>query len=117
MRREIQFEKDLYGWYAVLPEWTGPRDELEMVAGADNWLDILCQGEWDVWMTISDEPFDGAEKLEFISMGLIEGFEYGRGAWYVAREYMGLDFSLKMWLCDVTTFVFGDYPKIIYYKV
>jgi hypothetical protein len=68
-------------------------------------------------MTISDEPFDGAERLDLISLGLIEGFEYGRGAWYVAREYMGLDFNLKLWLCDVTTFVFGDYPKVIYYKV
>lgn len=117
MTRRIKFEKDMGFWYAVLPEWKGDRADLQMVAGADSWLDILCEGEWDVWMTISDKPFNGAEELTLIGFGLLEGPELGEGAWYLAKTYLGLDFDLKMWLCDVTKFVFGDFPKTIYYKV
>lgn len=117
MIRRIKFEKTLYDWYAVIPEWTGDRADLQMVSGADQWLDILCDGEWDVWMTISDTPFDGAEELHQTTLGRIEGPELGEGAWYQVKTYFGLDFNLKIWLCDVTKFVFGDFPKTIYYKV
>lgn len=116
MIRRIQFEKDHIYWYAVLPEWTGPKGDLQMVCGADTWLDLLCQGEWDVWMYISDEPFAGAEELHLLSLGQLEGPELGEGAWYMAKTYMGLEYNLKMWLCDVTKFVFGDFPPVIYYK-
>lgn len=117
MIRRIKFEKTLHEWYAVIPEWKGDRSDLQMVAGADAWLDILCDGEWDVWMKISDQPFTGAEELHLIGLGFIEGPEFGEGAWYNARTYIGLDFNIKMWLCDVTKFIFGDFPKTIYYKV
>jgi hypothetical protein len=30
-------------------------------------------------------------------------------------EYMGVDYELTMWLCDVTKFVFGEFPKNIYF--
>lgn len=116
MRRRIQFEKLGHEWFAVLPEWQGPKADLQMVCGADTWLDILCQGEWDVWLLISDEPFDGAEKLFMLGEGRLEGPELGEGAWYEAKTYIGLEYNLEMWLCDVTQFVFGNFPKIIYYK-
>jgi hypothetical protein len=117
MTRRIKFEKVLHEWYAVIPEWEGERAELQMVAGADTWLDLICEGAWDVWMTISDAPFAGAEELHLIELGKLEGPEIGTGAWYIAKTYLGLEFNLKMWLCDVTKFVFGDFPKTIYYKV
>jgi hypothetical protein len=116
MRRRLKFEKEQTGWYAVIPEWTGPKADLEMVCGADVWLDILCQGEWHVWMTISDNPFDGAEKLIMTELGRIHGPEYGTGAWYRAETYIDIEYNLDMWLCDVTKFVFEDFPKVIYYK-
>jgi hypothetical protein len=49
-------------------------------------------------------------------LGRLEGPEYGEGAWYVMEEYAGLRFGLSMWLCDVTKFVFGDFPLKIYFK-
>lgn len=112
MRRRLKFEKELIDWFVDLPEWDGSRAELQMVCGADTWLDLLCQGDWDVWLTISDEAFDGAEKLILIEPG---DFETG-GAYYLAETYFGLEYNLKMWLCDVTKFVFGDFPAIIYYR-
>ena len=41
----------------------------------------------------------------------------GEGSWYKLNTYMGIDYSLDMWLCDVTKFVFGDFPEVIYFSV
>ena len=81
-----------------------------MVAGADTWLDIMSQGEWEIWLTLSDEPFEGAEQLELIDSGLEEGATYG------LSKYMGIDYFIEMWLCDVTKFVFGKFPSVIYFR-
>lgn len=117
MKRRIKFEKEGFDWFAVIPEWEGSRADLQMVCGADTWLDILCQGEWHVWLTISDEPFDGAEKLHLIDLNRYNGEEVGSGASYLLKNYLGgIEYNLEMWLCDVTKFVFGDFPKIIYFK-
>jgi hypothetical protein len=52
----------------------------------------------------------------FLHLGTLEGPEIGEGAWYILNQYLGIDFNLKMWLCDVTKFVFGNFPKKIYFK-
>lgn len=111
MRRRLQFEKDLIDWFVVLPEWEGDRADLQMVCGADTWLDLLCDGEWHIWLVVSDEPFDGAEEII-----VTHGEDFGSGQWYETKTYMGLEYNIKMWLCDVTKFVFGYFPSTIYYK-
>ena len=82
----------------------------------DIFCDILSQGESEVYVTLSTKPFEYCGTLEFLNLGRLEGFELGEGAWYSLKEHMGLPFNLKMWLCDVTKFVFGDFPKQIYFK-
>lgn len=117
MKRRLKFEKETNGWFVNLPEWSGSKSDLEMVLNADTWLDLLCQGEWYVWLIISDEPFDGAEKLIRTSLGCTlfeEPIE--SGATYKIESYMGIPYEFTMWLCDVTKFVFGDFPETIYYK-
>jgi hypothetical protein len=117
MERRLKFEKDDdHRWYAVLPEWEGSRDELEMVCGADTWLEILSQGEDHVWMTIADEPFENANHIELHGTGIYSGVEVGSGASYMLRDYIGIPYELEMWLCDVTLFVFGKFPEKIYYS-
>jgi hypothetical protein len=111
-----RFYRDEIGWFVDLPEWEGTKSDLQMVMGADTFLDILSQGENEVYVTLSTEPFEYCGVLDYIFLGRLEGPELGEGAWYSLREYMGLDFNLKMWLCDVTKFVFGDFPKQIYFK-
>ena len=111
-----RFYRDEIGWFVDLPEWEGTKSDLQMVMGADMFLDILAQGENEVYVTLSTEPFEYCGVLDYIFPGRLEGPELGEGAWYSLREYMGLDFNLKMWLCDVTKFVFGDFPKQIYFK-
>ena len=117
MRKRIKFEKDGLDWFAVIPEWEGPRADLQMVCGADTWLDILSQGENRVFLTISDEEFEGADRLVLIALGQYDELEIGSGASYkLATQLCGIDYDLEMWLCDVTKFVFGRFPKIIYFK-
>lgn len=114
--RSYRFYRDEFGWFVDLPEWEGTKSDLEMVMGADTFLDILAQGENEVYVTLSTEPFEYCGVLDYLHKGRLEGPELGEGAWYSLKEHMGLDFKLKMWLCDVTKFVFGDFPKQIYFK-
>jgi hypothetical protein len=99
-------------WYVDLPEWEGPKAALEMVMGADTMLDILSQGTGEVVMYMSTEFQERCERLVFLH----ETPDIGEGAYYHMESYMGLEFNLDVWLCDVTKFVFGDFPKEIYFS-
>lgn len=114
--RNFKFYKDRDGWFVDLPEWEGSKSDLQMVMGADTFLDIISQGEDGVYVTLSDTEFEGCEVLDMTHLGRLEGPELGEGAWYILEEYVGMRFDLHMWLCDVTKFVFGDFPFKIYFK-
>lgn len=114
--RQFKFYKNEYGWFVDLPEWEGEVWDLQMVMGADIFCDLLAQGNSEIFVTLSTEPFEGCDTLEMLFLGRLEGPELGEGAWYFLDEYVGLPYSLKMWLCDVTKFVFGSFPSKIYFK-
>jgi len=105
--KNYKFTKEKDRWYINLPEWEGNKEDLEMVSGADTMLDILAQGEEEINVTISTEPFYGY----FISLYFQEE-AYG-GANYDLISEMH---SFPVWLCCVTKFVFGKFPEIIYIK-
>ena len=112
--RKLRFYKESdHRWYVDLPEWEGSKADLEMVSGADSMLEYMSEGEGEVWLylsdTIQDETWD---ELELTGLAT----DLGNGAYYELKEYNGIRINLKMWLCDVTKFVFGDFPKIIYIK-
>lgn len=107
--KSYKFEVNNRRWYVVLPEWTGTKAELEMVCGADTMLDIIAEGESYVTLTLSLEPFEGAVTLEKIADNASAG-----GADYILKEFGGIQYNLEMWLCDVTSFVFGHLPQTIY---
>lgn len=47
-------------WYVDLPEFKGPKAELEMVAGADDFLEMVAgysPAKREVFLTIGLEPF------------------------------------------------------------
>jgi hypothetical protein len=117
MKRTFKFYKDKNSlWYVDLPEWTGEKWELQMVWGADTLLELMAQGEDVVHTIMATEPFEGCNVLNFDNFGRIEGPELGEGSWYHLSEYKGLSYNLTLWLCDVTKFVFGDFPKNIYFS-
>jgi len=115
--RNFKFYKEPNGeWFVDLPEWEGSKADLQMVAGADTFLEILSQGEQTVNVILSTTHFNGCEVLEMKYLGRIEGWELGEGAWYELKTYMGLEYKLDMWLCDVTKFVFNHFPEKIFFK-
>lgn len=103
-------------WYIDLPDYIrdgGSKEELEMVAGADLFLDILSQGSGAVKLILSQTPFEGAEKLHLYKTDE-DVPEWG--AVYHLFEYEGKETQLEIWLCSVTLFVFDQYPPVIYFK-
>ena len=107
--KRLKFVKDTPGirWYIDLPWWEGSRAELEMVDGADTMLNILSEGNSEVVLYVSENEFEGSDKVEMIRLAT----EYGNGAFYKLDNYKGKQLNLEMWLCDVTKFVFGDFPN------
>ena len=64
MIRKVKFYKEKSSrWYIDLPEWEGEKEDLEMVLGADDLLNILAEGEDFVYMQIGDEKFPGAGQM------------------------------------------------------
>ena len=116
--KNYRFYKDEYGWFIDIPEWEGEVWDLQMVSGADTFLDILAQGETEIYVTLSRTPFPDCNTLHYQYEGRLEGPELGEGAWYFMNEYNGIGYALQIWLCDVTKHhtVFGDFPAKIYFK-
>jgi|SRR6478736_2605678 len=109
----INFFKLQGQWFADLPEYIASGGELAdcaMVAGADNWLDIIAQGEDEIGLEISTDPESTLpERIDLISSHEEDG------AFYVANYYKDIYYDLTLWLCPVTLFVFGEYPRFINY--
>ena len=112
MIKKIKFYKEKTGrWYIDLPEWEGEKEDLEMVLGADDLLNILAEGEDFVYMEIGDEKFPGASQMVLVEPGSIEM----GGCWYLIPTIGQIDFNLRIWLCDVTKFVFEKFPENIWF--
>jgi hypothetical protein len=107
MKRKFRFYQDDNKWYVDLPEWTGEKDELEMVLGADTMLDILSKSDQGVYVTFSTEPFENYD-YELT----LHKEEYDGGTYILTGNYL----LFEVWLCHVTKFVFGEFPNKIYIK-
>jgi len=101
------------GWYIVLPEWTGAHANLAMVAGSDLLLDHLDMGDRKVKVEVikSSERIDNME--EYFECEQIEASLLG-GSTYNVYGVEGFDRTI--WICPVTLFVLGEYPKHIYIR-
>jgi hypothetical protein len=120
----FDFYKESSGrWYIDLPDSPFVKSDLEMVEGADTLLELLAQGEARVTVVFSITPFPESNQLTMYREGDFEG-----GGYYHLRSITGLDYTLSVWLCDVTKYVFeteafekGEHfrsgmPKVIYFK-
>ena len=107
----LQFYKEFDGrWYVDLPHWKGQKSDLEMVAGADLMLNHIAKNDDRVWIILSENYFEGSDKLEFLKPDDV----YGEGAFYILNIFENEPVAIEMWLCDVTKFVFGNFPNVIY---
>ena len=113
--KQHKFVREGSGWYIDLPEYLeqgGSKGDLAMVAGADTMLDAIAGEDDSVTLLLDTQPFPGADELSLTqvcepAMG---------GGYYLLKEFEGKVISHNMWLCDVTTFVFGTLPPKIFIK-
>lgn len=106
-------KEDTGRWYIDLPDYQGPKADLEMVEGADKMLDYVGEGNSEVELILSEQPFDGSTQIE-----LIHDYskQSGGGGIYKLDTYNGVKLNQDMWLCEVTEFVFGKLPPFIFFK-
>lgn len=106
--KTLKFNKEGNLWYIDLPEWTGPKSALLMVAGADKLLDRLAIEEKTISLLVSEaEPEEkGFEKIsKMVETPIVGGAVYLTSYW-------------PIWLCEVTRAVYdGRLPDLLYYKV
>lgn len=114
--KHLKFYKEIdqwFGerWYVDLPDWTGSKADLEMVAGADTMLDMIGEGEREVHLNVSESYFEYSDELVFIE----KADDIGNGAYYHLNKYRGIELNHRMWLCDVVLFIFTGFPEQIYF--
>ena len=115
MAKNFTFKKsNNTDWYIILPEWKGDPEDLQMIEGADEWLELLSHHGSIVKLTMSDRVFEGAEQLTLVRL---KEENLGGGGIYNLKTYEGKKIDLNIWLCEVTRFVFGRIPSTIYYRV
>ncbi len=113
----LKFYKDTDDcWYVDFPDWPFDHHNLMMVGGADQ----LCEFLSDDGMTTEvcvipskeQEKHEGYFELEQIESSLTGGSTYQVGLEDFCQRY-GRE---TLWLCPVTLFVLGQYPRYIYVK-
>ena len=108
---KLNFVKLANLWYAQIPDYTGDIDELEMIAGADDMCETLdIDGDGLVQTLVRDIPFPKEKLGRNFTLELVKVNE-DEGADYKCPEL-----DLEVWLCSVTKYVFGKFPKTIYIK-
>ena len=113
--RQYRFIREGFGWYIDLPEYLaagGSKGDLAMVAGADTMLDLMAEGGDAVQLELDTKFFPASDLVELTeicdpAMG---------GGYYLMHTFGGKPVQHRMWLCDVTNFVFGHLPEKIYVR-
>ncbi len=109
----LQFNHEEDGcWYVDFPGWPFDHHNLMMVAGADKLCDFLSSDDKyahvDVIPANREDDHPGYAKLVQKEHSLTGGSTY---------QVTGLEgFERDIWLCPVTLFVLGRYPKYLYIR-
>ena len=104
------YKEESKRWYADIPQCTGRKSALQMVAGADDLLDMIAKGRNEIYLYFSETEIEDAEILYFKRNSLFNGANYR------LKKFEGNNIKQKVWLCDVTLHVLGKFPKRIYFK-
>lgn len=109
----LQFNREADGlWYIDYPNWPFDHHNLLMVSGADELCAFLSEDGRRTCVSVIPskrrEKHDGYFELEQLDSGLTSGSTY---------QVNGLrGFTRNIWICPVTLFVLGQYPKYIYVR-
>jgi hypothetical protein len=112
-----KFYKEDNVWYIDIPNYPFPKSTLAMVLGADELLDKLSNHGKEITINFSTKEFEGQEDvlIRTNKLGITEGAIYMPVTNHIKHEMEGN--KNRLWLCPVTLYVFGKYPKQIYYSV
>ncbi len=114
--RRFRFIRSAGEWYIDLPDYLaagGSREDLQMVAGADEVLDQYAQERSTVRLAVDTRPFENADHLELVSSP--ESF-WENGAYYELSSIDGKKLEKTIWLCQVLLFLFKDLPPNLYVR-
>lgn len=137
---DLTFVKDDGTWYIDMPNWPWKRENLAMVCGADKLLDLLAdttrnkQGKHRVSLHVKParQPLDHDTEQQlfqddWVQLSQVKSSLTG-GATYTVKGKIAANFTVQdywtkeakprtLWLCPVTLFVMGEYPKYFYAQV
>ena len=109
----LKFNKENDGlWYVDFPNWPFDHHNLLMVAGADKLCEYLSDNGSHAYVDVipSSKRMNHPDYAE-----LVQGeHSLTGGSIYTVKNLP--DFSRDIWLCPVTLFVLGRYPKYLYIK-
>ena len=110
---QLQFnhEKDGF-WYVDFPNWPFDHHNLMMVSGADKMCEFLSDDNKFTYVNVipSEKPEDHSGYAKLIQ----KEHSLTGGSTYAVTGLEG--FNEDIWLCPVTLFVLGKYPKYLYVK-
>jgi hypothetical protein len=122
----ISFTKEDDGlWYVDYPNWPFDHSHLQMVRGADKLCELYSNGKDEVTVEIiaSKKKQDLPTQLydEYVAQDIIiDELHQGR---FINSQLDKILYGriyqkgyTQMWICPVTLFVLGRYPKYIYIK-
>ena len=112
-------------WYYDFKHWGFEHANLQMVAGADDLCELYANGQNELTINIkcSKKPLSCPTTLcdEFIAEQLPQEWTSWKDKLIWGRNYTHVDpndedKTTRMWICPVTLFVLGRYPKYIYIR-
>ena len=110
---QIKFNHEDDGlWYVDFPNWPFDHHNLLMVAGADKMCAFLSDD--DVTTEVLVRPSNKRLQLDDYAELIQKDHSLTGGSTYEVRNLEG--FNRDIWLCPVTLFVLGRYPKYMYVK-
>lgn len=107
------FKKDGY-WWLQLPHTNGhPYTEVALTSGIDELLQLLAGRRTQLWLQLATTAFLGASVL------VLDAFcpAPDGGAFYRIYPHRGRPMQQRLWVCEVSLLIFGDFPERIYYKL
>ena len=109
----LKFNHEADGlWYVDFPNWPFDHHNLLMVAGADKLCAFLSEDD----VTANVDVIPSSKREEHPGYACLVQGEHSLtgGSFYTVTELPG--FERDIWLCPVTLFVLGRYPKYLYIK-
>ena len=113
-------------WYYDFKHWGFDHHNLLMVSGADTLCEHYAQGKNDVTVKIiasrkmlnesKTNDYDMYVAEIYKKMSFLDRILYGRTYTNTIVDEEGELHTTTMWICPVTLFVLGRYPKYLYIK-